>query len=89
MPVHNLPRQYTSNIDRFKKIKKSFTLEKARSRRFPALTIAGSYYTDDITLLANTPAQTESLLYSQAKAAGGIGPHFNSNKTEYMCLYQN
>ena len=30
-------------------------------------------YADDLVLLANTPAQAESLLNSQEQTAGGIG----------------
>ena len=37
-------------------------------------------------LLANTPAQTESLLHSLERAAGGIGFYINVDKTEYMCF---
>ena len=32
-----------------------FTLAHARSRRYPARTIAGADYADDIAVLANTP----------------------------------
>ena len=45
-------------------------------------------YADDIVLLANTPAQAESQLYSLEWAAGGIGLHVNGDKTEYMCFNQ-
>ena len=37
-------------------------------------------YTDEIALLANTPAQAESLLHSLEQAAGGIGLHDNADK---------
>ena len=47
-----------------------------------------SHHTDDIVLLANTPAQAESLLHSLEQAAGGVGLHVNANKTEYMCFNQ-
>ena len=33
-------------------------------------------------LLANTPTQAESHLYSQEQAAGGIGLHVNADKME-------
>ena len=42
----------------------SFTLEKARSRQYPARTITDEDYADDITLPANTPAQAESLRHN-------------------------
>ena len=41
---------------------------------------------DDIALLANTPTQAESLLYSLEQAAGVIGLNGNLNKTESMCF---
>ena len=45
-------------------------------------------YADDIALLANTPDQAETILHSLERAAAGIGPHVNANKTEYMCYNQ-
>ena len=45
-------------------------------------------YADDIALLANTPSQAESLLYSLEWAAGSIGLHTNADKMEYMCFNQ-
>ena len=65
-----------------------FTLEKARSKRYPAQTITDADYADDIALLANTPAQAESLLHSLEQAASSIGLHENADKTEYMCFNQ-
>ena len=41
-----------------------FKQAKERSRRYPAQTITDANYADDIALLANSPAQAESLLYS-------------------------
>ena len=58
----------SKSIDLIKK--DGFTLKKARSRRCPAETIMGPDYTDDITLLANTPTQPESLLHSLEQAEG-------------------
>ena len=66
----------------------SFMLTKERSRRYPAHTITDANYADDIALLANTPAQAETLLHSLERAAGGIGLHDNTDKTEYMCFNQ-
>ena len=37
-----------------------FILKTIRSRRYPAETITQAYYTDDLALLANAPAQDES-----------------------------
>ena len=45
-------------------------------------------YADDIALLANTPAQAETLLYSLEWAVGDIGLHVNADKMEYMCFNQ-
>ena len=39
-------------------------------------------------ILANTPAQAETQLYSLERAAAGIGLHVNAHKTEYMCFNQ-
>ena len=63
-----------------------FKLTKERSRRYPAQTITDS--TNDIALLANTPAQAGTLLHSVELAAAGIGLHVNVDKTEYMCFNQ-
>ena len=61
-----------------------FKLAKKRSRRYHAQTIRDAGYVDDIGLLANTPAQAESLLHSLEREAGGICLQVNANKTEYM-----
>ena len=65
-----------------------FKLAKERSRRYPAQIIADADYADDIALLANTPAQAETLLHSLERAAAGIGLHVKADKTEYMCFNQ-
>ena len=39
-------------------------------------------------LLANTPAQAETLLHSLEQTAAGIGLHVNADKAEYMCFNQ-
>ena len=69
-------------------VKNSFTLAKARTRRYPARRITDADYADDIALLANTPALAESLLHSQERAAGGIGLHVNTSNIEFMCFNQ-
>ena len=59
---------------------KGFTLnKKARSRRFPASTITDADYADDISLLANTPTQAKSLMYSLEQVAGGMDLHRNAD----------
>ena len=46
-----------------------FKLAEERSRRYPAQTITDDDYADSIALLADTPAQTESVLHSLEQAA--------------------
>ena len=75
-----------TSIDRMKE--NTFKLAKERSRRYSAQIITDMDYTDDIALLANTPAQAETLLNSLEWAAGGISLHVHAHKTEYMCLNQ-
>ena len=65
-----------------------FKLTKKRSRRYPALRITDADYADGIALLANTPAQAETLLHSLEQAAAGIGLHVNADKTECMSFNQ-
>ena len=66
----------------------SFELTKKRSRRYPAKTFTDADYADDIAILANTPNQAETLLYSLEWAAAGIGLVVNAHKTEYICYNQ-
>ena len=68
-----------TSIDKIKE--NGFELTKKRSRRYPAKTITNADYADDIAILADTPAQSEGLLRSLARAAGGIGFHVNAHKT--------
>ena len=75
-----------TSIDKIKE--NSFKLTKERSRRFLAQTITDADYADDIAILANTPAEAESLLHSLERAAAGIGLHINAHKTEYMYFNQ-
>ena len=71
------------------KIKENgFKLTKERSRRYPAKTITDADYADDIALLANAPAQAETLLHSLEWAAASFSLHVNAHKTEYMCFNQ-
>ena len=75
-----------ASIDKIRE--NGFELTKKRSRRYPAKTITDADYADDITLLANTPNQAETLLHSLERAAAGVGLHVNAHKTEYMCYNQ-
>ena len=72
------------SIDKIKE--NCFELTKKRSRRYSAKTITGADHADDIAILANTPAQAETLLHSLEWAAAGIGLHVNAHKMEYMCF---
>ena len=74
-----------TSIDKIKE--NGFKLTK-KSRRYPAKTITDADYTDDIGILANTPAQAETQLHSLEQAAAGIGLHINAHKTEYMSFHQ-
>ena len=53
-----------------------------------AETIIDANYPDDLALLSNTPAEAESFLHSLKRTTGGIGPHVNANKIDYMCSKQ-
>ena len=66
----------------------AFKLTKERSGRYSAHAITNADYTDDIAILANTPAQAETLLHCLERAAVGIDLHVNAHKTEYMCFNQ-
>ena len=75
-----------TSIDKIRE--NGFKLTKERSRGYPAKTITDADYADDITLLANAPAQAETPLHSLERAAAGISLHVNVHKTEYMCFNQ-
>ena len=72
-----------TSIDKRKE--NGFELTKKRSRRYPAKAITDTDYADDIAILANAPAQAETLLQ---RASAGIGLHVNAHKTEYMSFNQ-
>ena len=75
-----------TSIDKIKE--NGFELTKKRSRRYPTQTTTDADNTDDIALLANVPAQAETLLHSLEQAATVIFLHVNAHKTEYMCFNQ-
>ena len=64
-----------------------FKLTKERSMRYPAQTIMGAGYVDDIALRANNPLSRNPATYFGTRAAG-IGLHGNAHKTECICFYQ-
>ena len=45
-------------------------------------------YADDLALLANIPAQAESLLHSLEQAAESINLYVNANVLMFMCFKQ-
>ena len=65
-----------------------FKLAEERSRRYPTHTITDAIYANDIVLLANTPAQAETLLHSLKRAAASIAFHVNTHKKEYTYFNQ-
>ena len=52
------------------------------------LFITDADYADDTSLLANAPAQVETLQHCLDRAAAGIGLHVNAQKTEYTYFNQ-
>ena len=75
-----------TSIDKIKE--NGLKLTKERSRRYPTKTITDADYANDIALLANAPAQAETLIHSLERAAAGIGLHVSAHNTEYMCFNQ-
>ena len=75
-----------TSIDKIRE--NGFKLTKKRSRKYPAKTITDADYANDIAILANTPNQAETLLYSLEQATASIGLHVNAHKMEYMCYNQ-
>ena len=75
-----------TSIDKIKE--NGFKLTKERSKRYPAKTITDADCADDIALLANTPAQAETLPHSLERASAGIGLYVSAHKMEYMCFNQ-
>ena len=85
---NHIIRSVIPHYDYLLSFRNGFKLTKERSRRYPAQIITDADYADDIALLANTPAQDETLQHSLERAAGGIGLYVNAHKTEYMCFKQ-
>ena len=81
-----LDNVFRTSIDKMKE--NGFELTKKWSRRYPAKTITDANYANDIAILANTPAQVETLLHSLERAASGIGIYINAHKTEYLSFNQ-
>ena len=69
-------------------LKKRFQDNKGKKQKVPRKKITDADYANVIALLANAPAQVETLQHSLERAAAGIGLHVNTHKTEYMCFNQ-
>lgn len=67
----------------------TYTLENARSRRFPAIKFTNADYTDDLGLITNKIGDAEKLLHALEDAAAQTGVYISANKTEYVCYNQN
>ena len=77
---------FRTSIDKMKE--NGFKLTKERSRRYSAQTITEADNADNIAVLANAPAQAETVLDSLEQVAAGISLHVNAHKTEYMYFNQ-
>ena len=66
----------------------AFFQQRQRSKRYPAQAITDADYADDLGLLENTPAQTESLLHNLERAAGSMGLQVDADTTDFMCFNQ-
>ena len=73
-------------IDKIKE--NGFELTKKINRRYPAKTITDANYANNMPILANAPAQAETLLHGLVWGAAGISLHLNAHKTEFMCFNQ-
>ena len=63
-----LCRLCTSKVNRFNQRKWFPFKNKARSRQYPTVTMTDADYAENQVLLANTPAQAESLLHNGASS---------------------
>ena len=59
-------------------------LHKKTRRPYPRETMIDIDYADNLALLVNTAAQSESQLHILEQAAGGIGLFVNANKTGFI-----
>ncbi len=75
-----------TSIDNHKDL--GLTLQQARSRRYPAVTVTDADYADDIALFSDTIEEAEKLLHHLEIAAAKIGLNINAKKTKYICFNQ-
>ena len=57
-----------------------------RGKWISAETVIDADNSDDLVLLANTPAQSRSLLHSLEQAARDVSLYVNSDKTEFILI---
>ncbi len=60
------------------------TLKKVRSKRYSVENITNADNANEIALLANIPAQAESMLPNLEQVVGGICIRVNTKKSEYI-----
>ena len=70
------------------KWKKTVQTNKGKKQKVPGTNNYRHQLRRWLALLANAPAQTETLLHSLEQVAVGIGLHVNAHKPEYMCFNQ-
>ena len=87
IPVYNCIRLCTANCNKNEEAV-GFTLEKARSRRYPSKILCDTDFADDIALLSNTLEQAQLFLLMTEQAVAQVGLQANVTKTEYMMYNQ-
>ena len=65
-----------------------FTLQYARSRRYPDIKVTDTDYADDLAILSNYLSEATILLHQLEKAASEVGLNINTSKTKFLCYHQ-
>ena len=65
-----------------------FTLQYARSRRYPDIKVIDADYADDLAILSNYLSEATILLHQLEKAASEVGLNINTSKTKFLCYHQ-
>lgn len=65
-----------------------FTLQKSRSRRYPAEKITDADYADDLSIISDYLTDATILLHQIEQTASEIGLYVNAKKTEFICYNQ-
>ena len=65
-----------------------FTLQYARSRRYPDIKVTDADYADDLAILSNYLSDATILLHQLEKAASEVGLNINTSKTKFLCYHQ-